>query len=155
MANATKTPPTDDDSVGTFYDAIRTRDAARLLATLDDEFVGQISEGLPGGCGGIHRGPEAMMRDCWAPIAMAFDATPHPADRMETVDGRTVVTGVYRGTSPSSDEGFSATFVHIFSLRSGRIVHLLQVTDTRMWPSSKGHGEPVSGESESQERIRT
>lgn len=145
--------PSADDAVGTFYEAIRARDVARLLATLHAEFVGQISEGLPGGHGGMHRGPEAMLRDCWLPIATAFDAVPYPADRIATVDGRTVVTGVYRGTSPSSGEGFTAAFAHIFSLRSGRIVHLQQVTDTRMWPSPEGPGESGPGEAESQDRT--
>lgn len=143
-----------DDAIGTFYDAIHARDVARLMATLHEEFIGQISDGLPGDYGGIHSGPEAMLRDCWVPIAAAFDAVPHPSDRMETADGRTVVTGLYRGTSPSSGEGFSAAFVHIFSIRSSRIVHLHQVTDTRKWPPIESAGEPGPGEIESQERTR-
>ncbi len=117
-----------------FYTAMHNGDAVALRETLGEDFVGRVSDGLPGGFGGTHAGPDRMLRDCWVPVHLAFKALPHPEECLHTTDGRVVVAGRYRGTAPATGEPFAAAFVHIFTLADGRIVELRQVTDTRRWP---------------------
>src|SRR5260221_12610206 len=62
-----------------FYDAMHAGDVAGLLATLAPDFVGHVSEGIPGGYGGAHVGGEHNLRDCWAPNHPPVRALPHPA----------------------------------------------------------------------------
>ena len=132
---------TEFDPVDCFYEAMRDGDPIRLLESLSEDFVGHVSQGLPGGHGGIHTGRDHMLRDCWIPIHQAFGARPQPADRLAAADGRVVVTGNYHGSSPASGKPFTAAFAHIFSLAEGRITELRQITDTRMWPEAEPKSE--------------
>ncbi len=133
-----------DSIVNQFYEAMHSGDVAALVATLGDGFIGEVSEGLPGGNGGTHVGRDHMLRYCWAPVHRTFNALPRPGDRINADDGRVVVMGDYHGTSPRTREPFTAAFVHIFSFVDGRIAKLRQVTDTRRWPPASAALEVVN-----------
>lgn len=125
------------DAIDQFYEAMHGGDAVALRETLADDFVGRVSDGLPGGFGGTHVGPDRMLEECWVPVHLTFRVLPHPEERLTTIDGRVVVTGEYRGTAPGTSESFAAAFVHVFTLADCRILELRQVTDTRRWPDAR------------------
>ena len=115
------------------YDALGTADAPRLVELMHPDFVGHVSEGMPEGVGGVHRGPRAMLADVWAPIARRFAVRP-VAERFLPCDGGDVVVlGTYAGAPPGSDTPLRAAFAHALSFRDGRVVELRQITDTQRW----------------------
>jgi ketosteroid isomerase-like protein len=114
-----------------FYDAMHRLDVSGILDVLAPDFVGHVSEGLPGGFGGRHDGAQAMVDDVWVPVYRAFRALPHPAEYLAAGPGRVLVLGEYRGEEP---EPFTAEFAHVLRVTDGRIAELRQITDTRRWP---------------------
>jgi ketosteroid isomerase-like protein len=116
-----------------FYDAMHAGDVAGLLATLAPDFVGHVSEGIPGGYGGTHVGGEHMLRDCWAPIHRTFGALPYPSRYLVAEPGHVIVTGEYRGTPSATRRQFTAAFAHVHRLDENKIAELHQITDTCQW----------------------
>ena len=133
----------DEEVIDRFYQALHAGDVPALLATLADDFVAHVSDGLPGGYGGFYTGGEQMLRECWVPVHQRFKALPHPSGHRIADPGHAVVTGDYHGTAPGTDEPFVAAFVHIFRVAEGQIVELRQITDTRRWPAASSHA-PVA-----------
>ena len=116
-----------------FYQAMHTLDPAGLLETLADDFVGHVSEGLPGGFGGTYVGADRMLRECWGPVHQRFGVLPHPREILTTHQGQVVAVGEYRGTVPRTGRRIVAAFAHVFRMRADRIVELRQITDTAQW----------------------
>lgn len=115
-----------------FYAAMHGLDVEGLLATLADDFVGHVAEGMPGGLGGTYRGGREMLEKAWVPVHRTSGAMQYPAELLAVDDGRVVAIGEYRGRTPAG-EPFAATFAHVFRFADGRIVELRQITDTRSW----------------------
>src|SRR5258708_1989968 len=116
-----------------FYDAMHAADVAGLLATLAPDFVGPVSEGIPGGYGGTHVGGEHMLGSCWAAIHRTFGALPYPSRYLIAEPGHVMVTGEYRGTPPATRRQFTAAFAHVHRLDEKKIAELHQITDTCQW----------------------
>src|SRR5258707_6871816 len=93
-----------------FYDAMHAADVAGLLATLAPDFVGHVSEGIPGGYGGTHVGGEHMLRNCWAPIHPTFGALPYPSRYLIAEPGHVIVTGEDPRTTPATPRPFTPAF---------------------------------------------
>jgi len=121
-----------------FYRAIHAGDAKDLMALLDPDFVGHVTEGLPAGLGGTYRGRAAMLRDCWRRAAEIFQARPEPEQFFESDGGWITVRGRYVGPPGASGEGLDAAFAHFLNLRDQRLVELWQVTDSARWERALG-----------------
>src|SRR5258706_10254703 len=93
-----------------FYDAMQAGDVAGLLATLAPDFVGHVSEGIPGGYGGTHVGGEHMLGNCWAPIHRTFGALPYPSRDLIAQPGHVILTREDPGTPPATPPQFTAAF---------------------------------------------
>ena len=122
------------DLVEDFYNSFEARDPARLAAALSPQFVGHVSEGMPGGVGGRHEGPEAMLAGVWLRTFAAYDVTPVPDTIRVAEDGGVVVHGWYTGVCRATGEAMRAEFVHLLELDGDHIAVLRQVTDTASWP---------------------
>lgn len=121
-----------DPVIGRFYEAIGRADPDALTATLTEDFLGHVADGLPG-LGGTHQGAEAMLAGAWIPAFLTYRAVPVPDETVVGHDGTTVVLGRYRGRPPTTGVDFDAGFAHLFRLRDGLICELRQITDTRRW----------------------
>ncbi|GIH69963.1 nuclear transport factor 2 family protein [Sphaerimonospora thailandensis] len=130
------------------YRAFAARDVAELLAVLHPDFVGRVSAGMPLGVGGVHHGPEAMLRDCWGVIYGELDTCPQPDEYLWSGSDRVVVLGHYRGAARRTGESHDAVFAHALRLKDGLIVELVQITDTARWHAAlaeeHGAGEAVN-----------
>jgi ketosteroid isomerase-like protein len=115
------------------YEAFRAQDADAILAVLHPAFQGDVSEGMPLGVGGHHDGPEAMLREVWAPIFEAYDVRVDAEDLVGSGD-RVIAVGTYRGIERATGAPFEAIFAHVLSIRDGQIRSLQQITDTCSWP---------------------
>lgn len=119
-----------------FYQAMHGSDVPGLLATLSDDFVAHVSDGLPGGYGGTYVGGQQMLADCWLPVHLEFGALPHPARYLVAEPDHVVVIGEYQGTARATRRKFTAAFAHVLRLAAGRIVELRQITDTAQWAAA-------------------
>src|SRR5271165_6194846 len=98
------------------------------------------SLGMPGGVGGTHAGPAAMLTEVWTPIARRFAARPVPERFLSCDGGEMVVLGHYRGQPPGSGHPFVAPCAHELAFRDGRIAELRQITDTQQWVNAARNG---------------
>jgi ketosteroid isomerase-like protein len=115
------------------YDGFAARDAQALLAAMTDDFVGQVSRGMPLGVGGRHEGRDAMLRDCWAQVFAAYDVTVEAERYLPCGPDEVVVLGHYRGSDRQTGEPFEARFAHVLTIRDDLVSGLEQITDTRSW----------------------
>ncbi|MGH2876023.1 MAG: enoyl-CoA hydratase-related protein, partial [Trebonia sp.] len=132
------------DQVVSLYGALAVGDRAAIESVLTEDFVGRLTSGLPGGIGGVHVGPEAMIRDGWFAIGARWRVRAEPTSFAATDDGRLQVQGAYRGTGRSSGIAFEADFVHLWSFRDGRITGLVQVTDSAAFVGALGDARDVT-----------
>jgi ketosteroid isomerase-like protein len=98
---------------------------------MTNDFVGEVSAGMPLGVGGQHEGSEAMLREVWGPIFARYDVRIDVERVLETDGGTVVVIGDYRGVERSTGRAFDARFAHVLSIRDERGSGLEQITDTR------------------------
>lgn len=115
------------------YDALARADVRAIGSLLHAEFRGSVAAGMPHRVGGIHEGPDSMLRDCWAVIFAHYEIAPRPAEIVELPDGRLVALGQYVGIERATRRAVNATFAHVLRLRDGLIVELHQITDTASW----------------------
>ena len=116
------------------YAALAVGDAAAIDALLSADFVASVSEGMPGGTGGRRVGAVAMREQTWWAIGRAYRVRPEPDEWIPCADGRLLVLGRYRGTHRKSGEPVDAAFAHLWTgADDGRIVELVQITDTARW----------------------
>ncbi|MEV4249921.1 nuclear transport factor 2 family protein [Streptosporangium canum] len=131
------------NAVERLYKGFAASDPGEILASLHPDFTGVVSAGMPLGVGGTHRGPEAMLRDCWGVVFQHLDTGPQPEEQVWSGPGRVVVLGHYRGTARATGRAHEAAFAHDLHLRDGLIVKLVQVTDTARWAEALT-GEPTT-----------
>jgi 2-(1,2-epoxy-1,2-dihydrophenyl)acetyl-CoA isomerase len=123
---------------GELYDALSRGDRGRLDTLLHPRFEGRTTAGLPLGLGGAYSGSDAMRRDFWGRIARNYRATAEPAGFEELADGRLVVFGRYTGQARGGGGVLDAEFAHLLSFADGRIVGLVQLTDSQRWHEALG-----------------
>jgi len=115
------------------YDAMAARDPHAILDAMQEDFVGQVSEGMPLAVGGRHEGREEMVRDVWARIFGAYEMDVDVERYLPAGDDEVVALGHYRGSERATGRRFEAGFAHVLTVRDGRIASLHQITDTRVW----------------------
>ena len=133
-SHATTSPTENLDVARRLYDAMSDRRMDELRDSVTVDFVGRAAVGLPGGIGGTHRSRDAMIRDCWAVADRKFGAVPIPERMLCADDDHVVVLGHYTSRNPELPQ-FHAAFVHVLEIADGRVGSLVQVTDTREWPT--------------------
>ena len=125
--------PTPTTVARRLYDAMAHADGEALFGLLTDDFVGKVSDGMPHGVGGEHRGPLDMIAGVWGRIASAYDMHVDPHDYLHVDDERVVVLGRYWGPARDGGSAVDAAFAHIITTRGDRIAALRQITDTARW----------------------
>lgn len=121
-----------------FYEVLARADARGLFALLTDDFVGEVSAGMPHEVGGEHRGPADMIVNVWGRIDALYDMHVEPAEFLVVDDNRVVVTGRYRGSARDGDTDVDARFAHIITARGDQMAALQQITDTARWNIPRG-----------------
>ena len=85
------------DPARRLYAAINAHDPAAILASLTDDFVGEVSAGMPLGVGGRHEGPRTMLERVWGRVFSAYDLRVEPETYLVVTDGSLVILGSYVG----------------------------------------------------------
>lgn len=124
------------------YENIAARDPTAILATMHEDLVGVLSDGMPSGVGGSHEGREAMLSKVWGPVFASYEVRIEPERYLRCGPDEVVVLGHYRGTDRATGAPLDAAFAHIITARDGRVASLRQITDTRRWPEQIGPAGP-------------
>lgn len=103
--------------------------AARDPDLLDPEVVWRVLPAWPEG--GERRGRTAVTEAFFPDLVARFERYGVEPDGVFAADGeRVVTTGRYIGRARGAATDFSAAFVHLWTVRDGRIVRFEQVADT-------------------------
>ena len=100
---------------------------------MHEDFVGDVSAGMPLEVGGRHAGPRAMLEQVWGRVFAHYDISVEPEELLPSGDDRLVAVGRYHGVERATGRRIDAAFAHVLTMRDGRIAALRQVTDTRCW----------------------
>jgi len=125
--------PSITDLVTALYPALVTGDRPTVERLVDPGFEGTLTEGLPGGTGGVHRGRDDMIERAWWALGRMFRLHVEPSQWMVCPDGRLLVIGRYVGTARASGAPLDAAFVHLWSAAGGRLTAVWQLTDSALF----------------------
>ena len=120
------------------YEAINAHDPHAVLAAMAEDFVGEVSAGMPLGVGGRHDGREAMLAEVWGLVFAAYDVSLDVEHLHEASEAITIAIGHYRGSERAGGRRFEARFAHVLETKDGLVSRLEQITDTAQWPRSEG-----------------
>jgi 2-(1,2-epoxy-1,2-dihydrophenyl)acetyl-CoA isomerase len=124
--------------VRALYDAMAVHDGRAIHTALHPEFVGEVTDGMPLGAGGVHLGPDAMLAEVWGPVFVHYDIAVEPRECLRCGPEAAVVIGRYRGSGRATGSRLDAAFAHVFELRDGRVSRLRQFTDSAAWWRAAG-----------------
>lgn len=115
------------------YDGMAARDPQAIHDALAEDFVGEVSDGMPLGVGGRHEGRERMITDVWGTVFTAYDVRVEVERYLACGTDEVVAVGHYRGSERATGRPVDAAFAHVLRVGDGRIASLRQITDTRGW----------------------
>jgi uncharacterized protein len=115
------------------YDGMAARDAHAIHDALAEDFVGEVSDGMPLGVGGRHQGRDRMIADVWGAVFQAYDVRVDVDRYLACGTDEVVAVGRYRGTERATGHPVDAAFAHVLRVDDGHITSLQQITDTRRW----------------------
>lgn len=116
--------------VTALYPALAAGDRAELARLVASDFVGTLTESLPSGIGGVHRGLETMIEEGWWAFGRTFAVRVEPVEWIECADGRLLVLGRYVGRARASGAPIDAAFAHLWTARDGRLSAVWHLTDS-------------------------
>lgn len=116
--------------VRSVYDSFARGDVSAVLAALDTDVVWTSAEGNPYADRSPYRGPQAIAEGIFRRIGSEWSS--FAVDPQEFIDGgeTVVVLGRYSGTYKATARPVDAQFVHVWTLRNGKIVQMRQYIDT-------------------------
>jgi 2-(1,2-epoxy-1,2-dihydrophenyl)acetyl-CoA isomerase len=127
-------PMTDPTGVARrFYSAMADGDGQALFDVLADDFVADVSAGMPHGVGGEHHGAANTINEVWARIDTLYDVDVAPSEYLPVDDRRVVVLGTYRGAARDGGSTVDAAFAHVITVHGEKMTALRQITDTARW----------------------
>ena len=119
--------------VESLYRAFGAGDGATISSLLAADLVWMEGEGGPLADRNPYNGPAAVFEGVFGRIGAQFEGfVVTPATYLPSGD-RVVVMGRYTGAHRATGEALDAQFAHVFTVRSGQIVHFQQYTDTAQW----------------------
>jgi ketosteroid isomerase-like protein len=122
--------PTNRELVASLYAAFARGDAATVLAAFDPEIVWLEAEGNPLADCNPYVGPQQVGEGVFGRLMVAYQGfTVSP--RVLHQDGDTVIAeGRYGGSGRATGLPLNAQFVHVWTLREGRVIGFQQYADT-------------------------
>ena len=128
------------ETVRGFYQAIGRGDIPFVLGVFDPQIEWNEAENFIYADGNPYVGPPAILSGVFGHLVADWDqfrATPEQIlDAGETV----VSLGRYTGTYKATGVAVNAQFVHVFTLRDGKIAKFQQYTDTAQFRDAVNRG---------------
>ena len=115
------------------YDALLAGDQNTLRRLLADDFVGDLTPGLPNGYGDhTYQGREVMLTDGWGRVGESFAMGPN-VDEIIPTDDYIIGRGYYVGSAVPTGKPVRARFAHFWRVQDDKITSVFQVTDSATW----------------------
>jgi uncharacterized protein len=105
-------------------------DAPAVLASFAPDIVWNEAENFLYADRNPYQGPQAVAEGVFGRILTEFADFQVTPDTLVADDGLVVALGRYTGTYNATSRPVNAQFVHVWTLRDGRIVGFQQYTDT-------------------------
>lgn len=137
--------PTNRETIGSLYEAFGRGDAGTVLGTFDPAIVWMEAENVAYADRNPYRGPQQVAEGVFGRLMTEWDGfVVDPESLLQ--DGETVVAlGRYRGTFRGTGRALDAQFVHVWTLREGRVTRFQQYTDTAQFARVMGMADaPVA-----------
>ena len=122
--------PTNRELVRSIYEALSRGDAGPLLGALDPETVWLEAESYSYADRNPYIGPQQIAEGVLGRAANDWDGSTFAAERFLQDDDTVVALGRYRGTFRATARRVDAQFVHVWTVREGRVTRFEQYLDT-------------------------
>lgn len=119
--------------VENLYSAFAAGDGAVIGSLLASDLVWIEAENGPYADRNPYLGPGAVFEGIFRRIGVEFDGFVVTPVTYLVNNDRVAVFGRYSGTNRATGKSLDAQFVHVFTVRDGKIVHFQQYTDTAQW----------------------
>ena len=114
--------------VEALYAGFATGDLPAVLATMSPEIEWTEAEGYP--YAGTFTGPDAVVQAVFARLATEWEGYQAVPDSYVSEGDTVVALGHYSGRYKETGKSFRAPFVHVWTVRDGKLVKFVQYTDT-------------------------
>ena len=115
-------------TVRTYYESLAPGRRQELMEILDPHVVLEVPEGFPGG-GGTYRGLKAYTEDFLYGLYGTFDAQ-FPVREYLDAGENVIAIGRQTGRAIETGAEIDVPFVHVWTVRGGRLVRGQLFTDT-------------------------
>ena len=127
---ATTTPSSNEATVASLYDSFARGDGPAVLATFDPNIVWMEAENVPYADRNPYRGPQAVAEGIFGRLMSDFNNFRVRVDDLVAQDDKVVALGRYSGSWKATSKPLDAQFVHVWTLRNGKVTSFQQYTDT-------------------------
>jgi hypothetical protein len=100
-----------------------------LLQALSPEVEWTGAAGFP--YGGTFRGPADVVKNVFVRLATEWEGFKPDLESLYDAGDTIVATGFYRGTYRKTGRAMEASFAHVFTMKSGKIMRFVQYVDSR------------------------
>ena len=121
---------TNRELIRALYDAFGRGDADTVLGGLDPGIVWNEAENFRYADGNPYVGPQRVAEGVFARIVGEWEGFTVGAETLLQDDDTVVALGRYRGIFRATGRALDAQFVHVWTLRDGRVTRFQQYTDT-------------------------
>ena len=127
-----------EQRVRSIYDAFARGDIPAVLGTFDSNIVWMEADSIDYADRNPYRGPNAILEGVFMRLGQDWNNFRVKIDQVVD-DGDTVVTlGRYNASNKSTGIPLDAQFVHVWSLRDGKVIRFQQYTDTEQFARAAG-----------------
>ncbi len=112
------------------YEDFARGDIPSVLAALDPNIEWDEPQAPGIYDAGVHRGVQAVAEEIIGPVPIYYEEFAVVPQEFVDAGDRVFVLGEFRGKGKASGTPFVAPFVHIFTLRNGKVTHFRNYTDT-------------------------
>ena len=116
------------DVVKAHYDANARRDIEGMLADITPTTEWIEMAGFP--CAGTYYGPDAIVKNVFMALGAQFDDYTFKLESLLDAGDHAVGIGDYTARHKQTGKAMSARVVHVWHVKSGKVVRFEQFTDT-------------------------
>lgn len=120
------------------YAAFARGDAAAVFAAFDPQITWNEAENFAYADGNPYVGPQRVGEGIFGRLAAEWDGFAVAPQRFVAEGDTVVTTGRYRGMYKASVTTVDAQFVHVWTIRDGKVTAFQQYTDTLQFARAMG-----------------
>jgi len=132
--------PQNLETVRGFYEAMGRGDIAFVLGFFDPQIEWSEAENFIYSEGHPFIGPQAVLSGVFGRFAAEWDRFAATPEQILDAGDAVVSLGRYTGTYKATGADVNAQFVHVFTLRDGKLVKFQQYTDTAQFRDAVNRG---------------